>query len=497
MKAVAISTALLLFALSGCSDGGSSNPPSLPADDSPSGSDTNGEPDTPGGTTEPTNGDDVPDGTDTSSTDDGTSTPIAGGGISLVDGENCSTEEVNQWVDDSMRDYYLYYDQVPRLNLANYTDPRDLVRDLRVDPPDNISFLAAQAPDQERFDEGVEFGYGYELQRDSDGNLRFAVVIPNGPADNAGIVRGDIFIAVNNVPLTDLTDEQADEFFGVGREIRSPILTVIDANGATRRITVTSAEYRINGELHTQRQRFNESITVGYIGLHGFVGTLSNELDAIMAFLLEEPIDELVLDLRYSDFGRSSVSDKLASQIAGAVTVGQVLRQDLFNDKYQDQNETILFSEQPLALNMSRVIVLTSNQTSNVAEQVILSLEPYIDVVTIGERTAGNPFLSRARENCGKVLRAVEIVNVNSAGESSVGGLPADCLVDDSHRFELGDVREPVYAAALEFIFEGVCNTTAPDATNAGLRSRSAADAILSKLPVDPIMNLRYGESTR
>ena len=39
----------------------------------------------------------------------------------------CSTADLNAWVDFDIRDYYIYHDQVPQLNLADYTDPSRLI----------------------------------------------------------------------------------------------------------------------------------------------------------------------------------------------------------------------------------------------------------------------------------------------------------------------------------------------------------------------------------
>ena len=85
---------------------------------------------------------------------------------------DCSVESVNQWVYRNMRDYYLYADQVPTLNPANYSSSSDLVRELRnetVDPYSNIQNAARQ---QEFFEQGVSFGFGYNWDYDSDDNPR-------------------------------------------------------------------------------------------------------------------------------------------------------------------------------------------------------------------------------------------------------------------------------------------------------------------------------------
>jgi len=82
--------------------------------------------------------------------------------------DDCSVAGINRWVDASMRDTYIYYDQVPELNLDDYTDPAELVRDLRV-APDIYSSVVDAASDEQIIGNSSVTRFGFWLQEASDG----------------------------------------------------------------------------------------------------------------------------------------------------------------------------------------------------------------------------------------------------------------------------------------------------------------------------------------
>ena len=93
-------------------------------------------------------------------------------------GEDCSIAAINQWADGAMRDRYLHYDQVPQLTLAEYDSPEQLVMDLRVNPPDDFSYLADDTPTQQSLPEGTRFDFGYKLRRDARGQCTLLYCLP-------------------------------------------------------------------------------------------------------------------------------------------------------------------------------------------------------------------------------------------------------------------------------------------------------------------------------
>ena len=72
----------------------------------------------------------------------------------------CSVPTLNQWVDNSMRDFYLFADQVPIVNLTDFDSPEELIRNLRIDPPDDFSNVSNAAESSQLFDNGIASSTG-------------------------------------------------------------------------------------------------------------------------------------------------------------------------------------------------------------------------------------------------------------------------------------------------------------------------------------------------
>jgi len=291
--------------------------------------------------------------------------------------EDCSVAALNQWVDDNMRDYYLYYDQVPVLDLNAYDSPEELIVDLRVDPPDEFSNVRDADRQAQQFDEGVQFGFGFRSSSDSDGQPRLALVLRDSPMDLAGAERGDILVSANGIPWTDLTDEQFEDIFRDADETVAVEFVLRGGDGTDRTINVAPAEFPLFAVQFFTVQEV-DGVRIGYIFFLSFIEPARGELDEVMQDLASQDIDELVLDMRYNGGGRTSIAYKLASQIAGNNFAGQPLYQLLFNDKYADLNTEVPFFSELFTLDLPRVVVLAQRFTASSSEIVINGLRPHM-----------------------------------------------------------------------------------------------------------------------
>ncbi len=114
---------------------------------------------------------------------------------------------------------------------------------------------------------------------------------------------------------------------------------------------------------------------------------------------------ELVLDLRYNGGGLVDVAVHLASLIGGARTNGQVMLNYVHNDKIGPiLNKTTRFANPEQALNLQRLVVITTRGSASASELVINSLRPYIPVTIIGDTTYGKPVGQYGLRFCDKVL---------------------------------------------------------------------------------------------
>lgn len=370
--------------------------------------------------------------------------------------EQCSVADINRWIDARMRDDYLYYDQVPVVNLDDYTDPAKLVADLRVDP-DTYSSVVDQQRNVQLIENSTVTRFGFWVRRAGDGVYRFADVSGNSPMQKAGVERGDKLLAVNGVDYETLTREQYQEFVaGEPEESLTAVFTIQKPGAAAIDIEVTKQSY-IETTVREYGTYAQTDDQVAYLRVDAFRGTTPEELDEAMANLAAQNISELILDLRYNGGGFTRTARQLASQIAGDAFAGQVYSTMQFNDKYSQNNIELLIERQNVSLGLSRLFVLTTAATASASELLINGLAPLIDVVVIGDQTTGKPFTSVAQDYCGKRLNAMSTITTNGAGDSVLGGITPTCVVADNFLTPTDDINDALTGAAFDYLLSGTC----------------------------------------
>lgn len=393
--------------------------------------------------------------------------------IDTSDPTQCGVATQNQWVYDSMRDFYLFYDQVPIVDPQSYDSPEALIKDIRFEERDPFSHIADAAASSLQFDEGREFGLGFSMGYDDLGVPRLERVTQNSPFGLLGLQRGDILVSVNGTAWEDLTFNDAffDQVFGNADRPGNAqwILRKRDTDQLVS-FDITAAEYDINTVLQNQllsNTTFNGEVypgIIGYLAFSRFLNTSRAELNAAFEGFRNAGITDLILDLRYNRGGRIVIAELLASLIAGDSKAQQQLLEYRFNDKYAERNFELLFLSGIGDLALSRVVILTSEDTASSSEIVIGGLQPYMDVVTMGGRTAGKPYVQIPRDRCGQRLNAIEAEGFNAADESVFGGIPARCFAADDLTRDFGagsDGRsEGMLEAALQYVVAGVCEST-------------------------------------
>jgi len=370
----------------------------------------------------------------------------------------CSVQAMNGWVYRSMRDFYLYADEVPEVDLEGYSDPADLVEDLRFEDLDPFSSLRNAAAQSGFFEEGIAFGFGYNARRDEDDNLTMLFTYENSPIGMAGIKRGDIAVSINGEIEKDITDERYSELVGTRENPLPTTWEFIDGETReTKSVVLTRAEYRINTVLHSEVISPAESTTkIGYLVLKSFIEPTRDELDVVIESFKNQGVTELVLDLRYNGGGRVRVGRRFAAQLAGVAINGQIESTSLHNNTYREFDFSRVFNLAEPSLDLSRVIVLTTDRTASMSERLVNSLRPYIEVVTIGSTTTGKPFTSYGRTYCGSTLNAMQTESVNAVGVSVAGGIRADCSASDDIFQGFGS-NEGMLSTALDYLQDGSC----------------------------------------
>jgi len=328
---------------------------------------------------------------------------------------------------------------------------------------------------------GLEFG----LVRFQDSEDLFGVVryiIPNSNAATANIQRGELFTGVNGQTLTlgnyqDLLFNGNDTYTLNMADFVSGSVSPSD-----KEVMLTKAEALSENPVFISKSFEIGGENIGYIMYNQFTNEYDDELYTAIEALKSAGISNLVMDLRYNPGGSVNTTRLLASMIYGTNTSDVFLRKR-YNDKLQDQfNDSQLEvyfankvgSKTINSLGFAKLYVLTSSSSASASELLINSLEPYIDVIQIGDVTRGknefsttlvddrdNSYLytpsrvNKINPNNQWAIQPLIGRNENAEGFSDfTSGLQPDILLkeDYGNLGVLGDQNEPLLARAIQAI---------------------------------------------
>ena len=377
---------------------------------------------------------------------------------------SCGTTAQNIWVRDQLNTYYYWYQFMPAgVNPASFNSPESYLEAVRYRPIDNtFSFITSAASNDAFYSDSQFIGYGFGNQTTTTG-IRVLQVYDDSPASEAGLSRGDFITSVNGrtVPAM-IADGTIGGAFGAA-EIG--VATTIEwetqsgerrnARMVKRLVTIPTVSLTSVVDIDGRR--------VGYLFFRNFVEPSKAALTEAFAALKAAGATELVLDLRYNGGGQVDVAVQLASLIGGTRTNGQVMLNYVHNDRIGPiLDKATRFATLEQALNLQRLVVITTRGSASASELVINSLRPYIPVTIIGDTTYGKPVGQYGLRFCDKVLYPVafSIKNANFEGDF-FDGLAVDCAAGDDYTHQLGDSAEASFAEALTFIRTGACSPKA------------------------------------
>ncbi|MFK8082726.1 MAG: S41 family peptidase, partial [Granulosicoccus sp.] len=353
--------------------------------------------------------------------------------VTPADIEKCSVEDLKRRVYWDMRDYYIYADQVPQLNLADYDSPESLIIALRVFP-DVYSSVQDADTQLALYEAGQREGFEFWFSPANDGVVRFRHIWQGSPAFQAGIRRGDEVISLDGRLIEELSNSAINlKIFSPGK---TPLtLTVRTADEEPRTVQVSREIYQwvTAGPVKlTASDEIPGVSKIAYLPVNSFVKTTRSEFDTAIAKIISAgDVEELIVDLRYNSGGTIDIAHYMAAVVGGEKVQGKHAYTNTWNSEYSSLIFTRSFDVLDQSLNLPRIIVLTTSFTASSSELFINSLKPYMEVVVIGERSRGKPYSNGIFEYCGKTLNIMAVERMNSVGVSVAGGIKPDCLVED------------------------------------------------------------------
>jgi C-terminal processing protease CtpA/Prc len=410
--------------------------------------------------------------------------------------------DVNKFIYGGLKDYYLWSDVVPNLSaqkftvkdslnafLNSYTDPNALFTSLlyKYQTIDKWSFIVNDSKVIDNWIQGISetMGFDFMLSRigTSDNVFGFIRYVYKGsPAEKAGLKRGNLFMQVNDQQLT------VANYYTLLYTNLTYKLSFASVSGNSillngKSVNMTAVLMQENPiQLDTVLNINN--VKIGYLVYNGFNADYDIELNNVFKKFKDASIDKLILDLRYNGGGSVQTAKYLASMIYGTATT-KVFFKSQYNAAYQayivssdgaaslNENfmdkilQTSTTTETPInSLNLTKLYVITSDNTASASELLINGLKPYLQVYDVGINTAGKYVASftikdiidttgTVNPNDPWAMQPIVVKISNSLGVTDfVNGLAPDFSIEEDivNLMPFGDQNETLLKAVLNNI---------------------------------------------
>jgi C-terminal processing protease CtpA/Prc len=416
--------------------------------------------------------------------------------------------EIIDFIWKGLNQYYYWQESVVNLSdskkesesdyayfLSQNPNPENFFNSL-LHPDDNFSWIVDDYVELENMLQGIDISDGMEFglyvecnDQNIFGFVRY--VQKDSDAESKGVKRGMVFSNINGIRLSrdnyrDLLFNNNDSSYTIRFSEISYNQNNQCANIIPGQEDLTLIKSRIvKNPIHISKIIENEGQKIGYLMYNQFLGVVesegkdyNSELNDAFSNFLSNGINDLVIDLRYNPGGRISTSINLASMITGQFN-NQVFAKERWNSKlmnYWDENspESLLNrftnklgnNQSIFSLNLDRVFVLTSARTASASELLINGLDPYIDVIHIGDFTVGKnqgsitvyDYINDSRDKNPNHMYAMQPIVLkigNVAGYTDFpNGLEPDIFIKESllNPGILGDIEEPLLKIAIDQI---------------------------------------------
>lgn len=388
--------------------------------------------------------------------------------------EEGTNQYTNRWIYEQMQKYYYWNGQMQK-NVDISLSPKEYFDQLLASQ-DRFSYsLHPSIP--ETFPKSIRSNFGFDISFvEYQGEVLGVVlyVLNDSPAKNNGLKRGQYITTINGKSLS-LTN-----FKEVYQQIISSDFVTLEVKSFDENSGFTAPKETTlqRGLALSQSVSYKiietDNDKVGYVLIPHFDVGLAGTLLQIFQQLKANSVNELVLDLRYN--GGGDVSSAAALSILAAPNIKA---DDLFIQFEGNRNGGVVKQSFETALEMNelqvnfatlrsahpsiqKVYILCGNHTASASEIIINNLKPFMEVITIGDKTVGKDVAGFAVEDKrisgqqGWILYPEIYKLFNAAHEGNYsGGILPDVAAEELQHMEilpLGDTDEILLQRALEII---------------------------------------------
>ncbi len=336
-----------------------------------------------------------------------------------------------------------FYGQVPSAPASTYGAIRGALATLN--DPYTLFIEPEPAADEKAHLEGRFGGIGAFIQRDDQGRV-ILDPMPDQPAEKAGVLKGDILVAVDGTPIVkDMTTDDVVKL--VKGEVGTKVVLTIQRAGTEKpfdliieraAIETPSAQWRI----------LEQAPKIGYIQLTSFTERSNKELNKAFDELSAQGAESYILDLRGNGGGLLETAVDVASQF---LRDGVVLREDRKNEgeRVYEVRPGGKALDQPL-------VVLVNGGTASASEIVAGALQDRQRATLIGEKTFGKGSVQLIYELSDASRLHVTVAKWFTPNDNAIDGkglIPdIEVLITDDDR---ANNRDPQLERAISFLQAG------------------------------------------
>lgn len=240
-------------------------------------------------------------------------------------------------------------------------------------------FIEPVVREQERESLRGNFGgIGANIQRNEAGEVVLSP-IPGNPAEAAGILDGDVLLAVDGLEVTaEMTVEEIAAIIR-GEEGTAVTLTIIHPGETDpNNITITRAVILLPSVAF---QLLPDQPTLGYIRLSRFSGESAGEVERAILSLQEQGAERLILDLRQNGGGLLDAAVEVGDHFLDEGVV-------LYQISRTEDEKIFMSTDETTAADMP-LVVLIDGGTASASEIVAGALQDRERAVLIGTTTFG------------------------------------------------------------------------------------------------------------
>jgi len=384
-----------------------------------------------------------------------------------------TNEYVNQWIYQQMKRYYYWNENIPdEGNLSLH--PKEYFSSL-VHPNDRFSYaLLPSMPGT--FPKSIRGSFGFDItfvehQGQVYGTILY--VLSDSPAYRNGLKRGKFIKSINGIALN---HENYERLYKDLTSANRAELQVVEYDGSmfSSPVSVSIPEGITLLQPVLKRIILQGNDRIGYLEIPHFDVGLSRSLLQAFQEFKSQSVNKVVLDLRYNGGGDISSATALGILLAPNIhaddlfitfkgnnnggTISQSFKQSLEMNEAQ-----VTFQELRNAHpEIQKIYILCGRHTASASEIIINNLKPYMDVVTIGEKTTGKDVAGfpieddRIPGQPGWILypSIYKLYNASNVGGYSEGIVPTIAMdeLQQAEIFPLGDPNEILLRRALNAI---------------------------------------------